>query len=88
MSPNNASLFLRHGRVIDPGRIDGPADVLVQDGKIAAIGLDLSVPAGIEIAATREGVSVNTWIVRALSRVSSAAPATQSGNRLTGYARS
>ena len=48
MSPNNASLFLRHGRVIDPGRIDGPADVLVQDGKIAAIGRDLSVPAGIE----------------------------------------
>ena len=49
MSPGNASLLLRHGRVIDPGRLDGPADVLVQDGKIAAIGRDLSVPAGIEI---------------------------------------
>ena len=41
----------------------------------------------IEAAAGREGVSVNTWIVRALSRTSSAAPAGQSGNRLTGYAR-
>ena len=49
MSPGNACLLLRHGRVIDPGRLDGPADVLVQDGKIAAIGRDLSVPAGIEI---------------------------------------
>ena len=41
----------------------------------------------IETAAAREGVSVNTWIVRALSR-SSTGPAVQSGNRLTGYARS
>src|SRR3954470_3419016 len=41
----------------------------------------------VEAAAAREGVSVNTWIVRALSR-SSTGPAVQSGNRLTGYARS
>jgi predicted DNA binding CopG/RHH family protein len=41
----------------------------------------------LETAASREGVSVNTWIVRALSRSSTAAPAAQSGNRLTGYAR-
>ena len=42
----------------------------------------------IEIAAGREGVSVNTWIVRALSRSATGAPAAQqSGNRLTGYAR-
>jgi len=39
------------------------------------------------VAASREGVSVNTWIVRALSRSSTAAPAAQSSNRLTGYAR-
>ena len=43
----------------------------------------------IEAAATSEGVSVNTWVVRALSRTSTAGgPAVQSGNRLTGYARS
>ena len=41
----------------------------------------------VEKAAAREGVSVNTWIVRALSRSSTSAPAQQSGNRLTGYAR-
>jgi predicted HicB family RNase H-like nuclease len=42
----------------------------------------------LEVAASREGVSVNTWIVRALSRSSTAAPAAQqSSNRLTGYAR-
>jgi len=40
----------------------------------------------VEEAAAREGVSVNTWIVRVLSRTSSAAPAPQS--RLTGYAQS
>jgi hypothetical protein len=42
----------------------------------------------IEAVAAREGVSVNTWVVRALSRTSTAGPAVQSGNRLTGYARS
>lgn len=42
----------------------------------------------VEKAAAREGASVNTWIVRALSRSSGAAPAAQSRNRLTGYAQS
>jgi hypothetical protein len=46
-----------------------------------------AVKAAVEVAASREGVSVNTWIVRAISRTSTAAPAAQSGNRLTGYAR-
>ena len=42
----------------------------------------------LEVAASREGVSVNTWIVRALTRTSTAAPAAQqSSNRLTGYAQ-
>jgi HicB family len=41
----------------------------------------------VEKAASREGISVNTWIVRALGRTSTSAPAQQSGNRLTGYAR-
>ncbi len=44
----------------------------------------------IEAAASREGISVNSWVVRALSRATSAGggQAVQSGNRLTGYARS
>jgi HicB-like protein involved in pilus formation len=46
-----------------------------------------ALKSALETAAGREGVSVNTWIVRALSRSSTAAPVVQSGNRLTGYAR-
>ena len=53
--------------------------------------ITLRLPEGlketIEKAASREGVSVNTWIVRALSRSSTSAPTQKSGNRLTGYAR-
>ena len=61
-----------------------------EEGQTARITLRLpeTLKVAVEAAASREGVSVNTWIVRALSRGSSAAPATQSGNRLTGYARS
>ena len=44
--------------------------------------------AAVEAIATREGVSVNTWIVRALSRATTTGTTVQSGNRLTGYARS
>jgi len=44
--------------------------------------------AAVEAVATREGVSVNTWIVRALSRATTTGTTVQSGNRLTGYARS
>ena len=45
----------------------------------------------VEDAANREGVSVNTWIVQALGRVSSPGTGTtrrSSGRRLTGYGRS
>jgi HicB family len=42
----------------------------------------------VEDAASREGVSVNTWIVQALGRTSSGAPRRSSGRRLTGYGRS
>lgn len=41
----------------------------------------------VEEAAARDGVSANTWIVRALMRMSST-PTTRSSNRLTGYAQS
>lgn len=40
----------------------------------------------LEAAAAREGVSLNTWLVRALAR-STAPPPRRSGNRLTGYGR-
>ena len=45
--------------------------------------------ASIDAAASREGVSVNTWLVRALARaISSGGPRRGPGNRLTGYGRS
>ena len=42
----------------------------------------------VEEAATREGLSVNTWIVQALGRIASGAPRRSSGRRLSGYGRS
>jgi predicted DNA binding CopG/RHH family protein len=60
-----------------------------EDGTSARITLRLSeaLKASVEAAATREGVSVNTWIVRALGR-SSSAPVRRVGRRLTGYGES
>jgi dihydroorotase len=43
------SVIIRHGRVIDPGRINGPADVLIENGKIAAVGPGLKAPAGATV---------------------------------------
>ena len=43
-------VLLRQGRVIDPARgFDAVADVLVQDGKIAAVGTGLGAPDGVAI---------------------------------------
>ena len=66
------------------------APVTAEEGQTARISLRLSdaLKTSVEAAAAREGVSVNTWIVRALSRSASSGTAVQSGNRLTGYARS
>jgi HicB-like protein involved in pilus formation len=44
--------------------------------------------AGIEIAASREGVSANAWIVRALARAVEPRTTRRSSNRLRGFARS
>jgi len=62
----------------------------VDDGHTARITLRLpdALKTTIEAAAAQEGVSVNTWIVRALSRSSTGTQASRSGKRLTGYAKS
>jgi hypothetical protein len=81
-----------------------PEFVLVQEepesataGDDAALSarITLRLPEGlkasVEAAASREGVSVNAWLVRALARSVGASAATTSrgpGSRLTGYARS
>ncbi len=61
-----------------------------EEGLSARITLRLpeQLKASVEAAAAREGVSVNTWLVRALTRTVSSPPRRQSGSRLTGYARS
>jgi dihydroorotase len=45
MSAQNV-MVIRNGRVIDPGRVNGRADLLIQNGKIAAVGPDLRAPGG------------------------------------------
>ena len=62
-----------------------------EDALSARITLRLpeGLKATIELAASREGVSVNTWLVRALARaVSSSGQRRGPGNRLTGFGRS
>jgi hypothetical protein len=62
-----------------------------EDAASARITLRLteSLKLNVELAANREGVSVNTWIVRALGRAASASTTTRRvGRRMTGYAES
>ena len=48
LAPMN-SLLLTGGRVVDPANhFDSPADVLIVDGKISAVGKNLPAPEGIE----------------------------------------
>jgi hypothetical protein len=47
-----------------------------------------SLKNAVEQAAAREGVSTNTWLVRAIARATESRPTHVSGRRLTGYARS
>ncbi len=47
-----------------------------------------SLKTTIERAADREGVSTNTWLVRAIARAADSRPAHVGGRRLTGYGQS
>ena len=71
------------------GEEEAPPEPAAEDGLTARITLRLpeSLKASIEAAANREGVSVNSWLVRALSR-GLAGPVQRSGKRLRGYAQS
>jgi hypothetical protein len=68
-----------------------PASPPVGGDEAATARITLRLPEGlkrsVETAADREGVSVNTWLVRALAR-SVHGPSKRSGNRLTGFAQS
>lgn len=43
------TLLIQGGHVIDPGRVNGVADVLINNGTIAAVGPNLAVPAGATV---------------------------------------
>jgi hypothetical protein len=60
------------------------------DGLTARITLRLpdSLKSSLETAASQEGVSLNTWIVKALARGLSIAATSRIGSRLTGYGQS
>jgi hypothetical protein len=47
-----------------------------------------SLKAAVERSADPEGVSVNTWLVRAIARATESRPVHVSGKRLSGYAQS
>lgn len=69
----------------DAAAVAGPAD----EAATARITLRLpdSLKTAVEAAAAREGVSVNTWIVRALARGASTQRGRRGpGKRLTGFA--
>jgi hypothetical protein len=64
-----------------------------EDALVARISLRLpeGLKVAIEAAATREGVSVNSWLVRSLARAVSSGGSggrRAAGNRLTGFGRS
>ena len=70
---------------------DAPAAAApaAEDALSARITLRLpdGLKAGIEVAAAREGVSVNSWIVSALGRAVEPRRG-KAGNRLTGFGQS
>ncbi|HEY6974006.1 MAG TPA: dihydroorotase [Nitrospiraceae bacterium] len=43
------TILIRGGQVIDPGRLNAVADILIEDGKIAAVGRNLTAPRGATI---------------------------------------
>ncbi|MBM4124789.1 MAG: dihydroorotase [Nitrospira sp.] len=47
------TILIRGGHVIDPGRVNGPADVLIENGKIVQVGQNLAAPSRSQTAAAR-----------------------------------
>lgn len=86
-----------HGReprvvvtALAPEPAAGPPPGLADDAAGTAritLRLPESVKARLEEAATREALSVNTWLVRAIARALEYAPNPRGGRRITGYAR-
>ena len=43
------TILIKGGQVVDPGRVNGSADVLIENGKIAAVGPKLKAPANATV---------------------------------------
>ena len=71
------------------GEEEAPPEPAADDGLTSRITLRLpeALKASIEAAAAREGISVNSWLVRALQR-GAAGPVQRSSKRLRGFAQS
>jgi hypothetical protein len=75
---------------VDDARPEPAGDADLESDASARITLRLpgALKARIEAASTREGVSVNTYIVRALGQQSRTERGPRVGNRISGYGRS
>lgn len=71
------------------GEAEAELEPAADDGLSARITLRLpeTLKASVEAGAAREGISVNSWLVRALSRSVVTPRSHRSGNRLQGYAQ-
>jgi hypothetical protein len=72
--------------------VDAPAEGGGGVGEELTARISLRLPeslkTAVEKAADREGVSTNTWLVRAIARAAESRPVHVSGKRLSGYAQS
>jgi len=72
---------------------DAAADAGAATGEELAARITLRLPESLKVsvekAATREGLSTNTWLIRAIARATESRPTTHvTGKRITGYAQS
>jgi hypothetical protein len=71
--------------------VDTPDDAPPVGEELSAritLRLPESLKVAVERAADREGVSANTWLVRAIARAAESRPAHAGGKRLSGYTKS
>lgn len=72
--------------------VDAPGEAAGVTGEELSARISLRLPeslkGAVEKAAEREGISVNTWLVRSIARAAESRPVHVTGKRLSGYAQS
>jgi hypothetical protein len=72
--------------------VDAPGEAAGVAGEELSARISLRLPeslkGAVEKAAEREGISANTWLVRAIARAAESRPTQVGGKRLSGYAQS